>query len=73
MGGVDLFDQQVSVYSIRIRFKKFWCSLFAWSLNAQTVNKWRLKESKEIHDSLLTFSKNLVVSVLKAYGTKKTQ
>ena len=38
MGGIDLFDQQVGAYRIRIRSKKWWWALFAWSLNAQVVN-----------------------------------
>ena len=71
MGGVVLFDQQVSVYRIRIRSKKWWWPLFAWSLNAQVVNAWRLHENRGANSNLLSFCQNLVVSILKTYGTEK--
>ena len=42
MGGVDLFDQFVSAYCVRIRSKKWWWPFFAWSINAAAVTAWRL-------------------------------
>lgn len=71
MGGVDLFDQQVSVYRLRIRSKKWWWPLFAWSINAQVVNAWRHYREKEANISLLCFSRNLVITLLKTHGTGK--
>ena len=51
MGGVDVFDQQVAAYRCRIRSKKWWWSLFAWTINAQVVNGWKLcsKHKKSVY------------------------
>ena len=35
MGGVDLFDEIVALYRPRIRKRKWWWCLFAWSLSAR--------------------------------------
>ena len=70
MGGVDLFDQTVSSYRIRIRSKKWWWPIFAWSLNAQTVCAWRLyKEKGDI--PLLEFTRHVAIAILTKYGTEK--
>ena len=42
MGGVDLLDQQIAAYRYRIRSKKLYWPIFAWSVNAQAVNGWIL-------------------------------
>ena len=42
MGGVDLFDQFVSTYRIRIRSKKWWRPFFAWLVNTSVANVWNL-------------------------------
>ena len=38
IGGVDLFNQFVSTYRVRIRSKKWWWSFFAWAVNASMAN-----------------------------------
>ena len=38
MGGVDLFDQFVANYRVRIWSKKWWWPFFALTLNASVVN-----------------------------------
>ena len=38
MGGVDLLDAMVAVYRIRIRKRKWWWSIYAWSLSVSAVN-----------------------------------
>ena len=38
MGGVDLFDQSVAAYRIRVRSKKWWWPLLNWGIKAAAVN-----------------------------------
>ena len=71
MERVDLFDQQVAAYRVRIDQKKCWWSLFAWSINAQVVNAWRLSRRSSPHLRLLDFFRNLVIAVLKTYEVEK--
>ncbi len=73
MGGVDLFDQQVAAYRIRIRSKKWWWSLFAWNVNAQVVNAWRVYRNNDNKISLLEFSRQIVIGTLKTYGKDRKQ
>ena len=41
IGSVDLFDQFVSTYCVRICSKKWWWPFFAWSISATAVTTWR--------------------------------
>ncbi len=73
MGGVDLFDQQVAAYRIRIRPKKWWWSLFAWNVNVQVVNAWRVYRNNDNKISLLEFSRQIIIGTLKTYGNDRKQ
>ena len=73
IGEIDLFDQQVLVYRVRIRSKKWWWPLFAWSINAKVVNAWFQYRKKEPNMSLLDFSRHIVISISKTYGEAKKQ
>ena len=42
IGGVDLFDQFVSTYRVRIRSKRWWWPFFAWAVNVSMENAWNL-------------------------------
>lgn len=42
MGGVDLFDNAMNSYRIRIRGKKWYWPLFTNALDAAMVNAWKL-------------------------------
>ena len=42
MGGVDRADQNISCYRISIRSKKWWWSLFAWTIDMVVQNGWLL-------------------------------
>ena len=42
MGSVDLFDQFVSTYRVRIRSKRWWWFFFAWAVNVSMENAWNL-------------------------------
>ena len=65
MGGVDLFDQQVAAYRIRIRSKKWWWTLFAWNVNAQVTNAWRLFVKLGKKMSLLEFTRHFTIAIMK--------
>ena len=69
MGGVDLFDQSLSTYHMRISSKMWWWLFLAWSTNATVVNAWRL--FCKIHGNnipLLSFIRELVLETLGKYG-----
>ena len=42
MGGVDRTDQNISTYRIGIRGKKWWWSLFVWTIDMAMQNAWLL-------------------------------
>ena len=42
MGGVDLFNQSTKNYAISVRLKKWYWAVYAWFLNVQMVQAWRL-------------------------------
>ncbi len=69
MGGVDLFDQSVANYRIRIRSKKWWWSLFSWVLSASVVNGWRVYKNFGNDISLLDFTRQCAQELLGRYGT----
>ena len=74
MGGVDLFDQFVANYRVRIRSKKWWWPFFAWSLNSAAVNSWRLY--RNLHGNkipLLQFIREIVLESLGKYGKNRPQ
>jgi hypothetical protein len=68
MGGVDLFDQMVSAYRIKIRSKKWYWALFSWILNALLVNSWRLyQDLKDPKISLLDYLRSVVIESVGYY------
>jgi len=72
MGGVDLFDQFVSNYRIRIRSKKWWWPFFSWSVDACVVNSWVMfKSVKKTPIPLLEFRREIAQQILKQFGTPK--
>ncbi|KAK3881154.1 hypothetical protein Pcinc_014380 [Petrolisthes cinctipes] len=71
MGGVDIFDQQVSAYRIRMRSKKWWWPIFAWSVNAQVINAWQLYRKLGNNISLLDFIRHFAIAIMKGFGTSR--
>ena len=70
MGGVDLFDQFVANYRIRIRSKKCWWPIFSWSIDAGVVNAWIMYKSiKRSSIFLLGFRRKVAQQALKQSGT----
>ena len=64
MGGVDLHDQFVANYRIRIRSKKWWWSLFAWTINSSNVNAWLFFRKLGNNISLLDFTRHCTQHLL---------
>ena len=73
MGGVDLFDQSVAAYRIRIRSKKWWWPLLNWGVNAAAVKAWMLKKMVTGDDklSLLDFIREAVTETLFKHGAPR--
>ena len=42
MGGVDLLDNMVTCYRVPYQKKKWWFTIYIWSLSVSAVNAWRL-------------------------------
>ena len=70
MGGVDRSDQNIAQYRVKIRNKKWYWPLFAWTLDMVVQNAWILHrliadpEGKKM--SLLDFRREIAASLLLA-------
>ena len=72
MGGVDLIDQFIANYRIRIRSKKWWWLFFSWSVDACLINAWLMYKSvKKSSILLLEFRREIPQQALKQHGTPK--
>ena len=72
MGFVDLIDQMVALYRVRIRKRKWWWCLYSWSLSANMVNAWRLmRYVKNDKSHFLDFLRSTVMETLKIHGTDR--
>ena len=73
MGGIDLFDQSVSAYRIRLRSRKWHYPLISWIFNALMNNAWRYyQELRNPKICLLEFSRSVVMSVLSRHRDTRT-
>lgn len=71
MGGVDLFDQNVSCYRIGIRSKKWYWPQFTHGLNAAMSNAWLVYRTMSPNCSQLDFIRSIVTSYLIRAGNEK--
>jgi len=70
MGGVDIFDQFVATYRIRMRSKKWWWPFLSWGLTAAMVNAWLLyRRVRDRKLSLLTFHRQIVQHLISTNGS----
>ena len=69
MGGVDLHDQFVANYRVRIRSKKWWWPLFIWNINSAAVNAWLMFRRLGHDVTLLEFVRSCVLDTIAAHGT----
>lgn len=66
MGGVDLHDNGIANYRIKIRGKKWWWPLFINMIDSCIVNAWRIYEiANEKTIPQIQFRSNLVLSLTK--------
>lgn len=76
MGGVDLFDQHMAVYSIAHKSRRWWVKLFYYFLESVVVNSYILheqhaKKNKTRHLSHLMFRSTLVNSLINSFTSRK--
>ena len=72
MSGVDLFDQFVSIYRVRIRSKKWWWPFFAWVVNASMANVLNLLRTVQKQKvGILEFQREVVVRILASFESNK--
>lgn len=70
MSGVDRMDQNVSLYRIAYKGKKWWQSIFTWLLDVCVQNAWQLSRNEHPNMSQLEFRRQLAVCYCKHYGEK---
>ena len=64
MGGVDIMDMMVSKYRTKYRRHKGYWPIFAWSINLQVVQAWRLRNKKNgVQEPLISFIRELTVGI----------
>ena len=69
MGGVDIMDMMVSKYRTKYRRRKWYWPIFAWSINLQVVQAWRLRNKKNgVQEPLLSFIRELTVGIFAQHG-----
>ncbi|XP_049832805.1 piggyBac transposable element-derived protein 1-like [Schistocerca gregaria] len=71
MEGVDFFDNQRSLYRIRIRSKKWYWPMIRLCLNGAVVNMWILYRQLNNNASLLEFTRRIALSILTSPNTEK--
>lgn len=71
MGGVDIADQFVASYRCRIRSKKWWWPLFAWSIDISCVQGWLLYRRLGHNIPLLNFRRECAIFLLKSFGESR--
>ena len=70
MGGVDRLDQNVSVYRVKLRSKKWWWPLFSYALDVSLQNVWILyrQSATRVPMDQLQFRRAVVQLYLKQYA-----
>lgn len=73
MGGVDLHDNGIANYRIRIRGKKWWWPLFVNMIDSTVVNSWKIYNiANDTSISQLEFRSMLAVVLMKYGGSNQT-
>ncbi|TKS71104.1 PiggyBac transposable element-derived protein 3 [Collichthys lucidus] len=74
MGGVDLHDQFVSRYRVKICSKKWWWPCLIWAVNSAMVNSWCYYRSwKSGQKDLLSFQRLVAQTLLLRHRTKPSR
>ena len=64
MGGTDQMNQNINTYRIGIRGKKWWWSLFTWTVDVSIQNAWILAQGKGYKLDQLAFRREIAMSYL---------
>lgn len=70
MCGVDRFDQNLALYRIAYKGKKWWSSIFTWLIDACIENAWQLHRNGQKKLSQIEFRRQIAIYYCKHYGTK---
>ena len=74
MGGTDRMDQNLNLYRIAIRNKKWWWSLFAFAVDSAVCNAWYLyrcsSAAEQIPLSLLDFRRQIANTYFAKYSSR---
>lgn len=73
MGFVDLMDQEVSTYRVRMRQRKWWWPIFSYMLSVTVNNAYQLMKIKGTNMSLYDFIETLAIYYCKSYGKRSIQ
>ena len=72
MGGVDIVDNTVSCYRVKIRAKKWYWPLFTNMLSLAAVNSWRLMNYRNNEKiDLLTHIRSIVANLIRVENDEK--
>ena len=69
MGGTDRMDENVSLYRIGLRGKKWWWPIFTWLVDVSICNAWTLSRGAGSCVTQLKFRRQIVQNYLRRYGT----
>lgn len=69
MGGVDRMDENINMYRIHIRSKKWYWALFSWMLDACIHNAWQLQRKAGSKRPQLDFRREIVLHYLNKYNS----
>ena len=67
IGGTDQMDQNVNAYKIGIRGKKWWWSVFTWTIDVSLQNAWLVHREANQRMSLLEFRRSIAIRYLSIY------
>lgn len=74
MGGTDRMDQNINLYRVSIRSKKWWWSLFAFTVDAAVCNAWYLYRcgpaSKQHPLPLIEFRRQIALTYFAKYSSR---
>lgn len=65
MGGVDRMDQNIAAYRIATRKKKWWWSIFTWTIDVAIQNSWLLARKAGVNQTQLDFRRSLALFLAK--------
>ena len=70
MGYVDLMDQRISTYRIRMRQRKWWWQIFCYLLSAALNNAFVLMSEHDSKITFLEFLDSITIKYLNSFGSE---